>query len=358
MISRNILLLLRVLPGSIAGLILALVFSSVLYAQASGPAADPALARQLKVAQHYETAGAYPDAIHAYKKANKMAAGKCAPCLEHLGNLYFWTNDDKQSLKASTQLDHIAATPADTASAAMLEGEALLREGTSRRKPELLKEADAQFRRVLAMQPKRCEALFLDGMALGRSGQEAAASDIFSRYIASDSADPVLRMRARRYMTHPELMREKMAPPFSLKTGDGQEVSLDSLQGKVVLLDFWATWCGPCNAELPHVRDIAARYHGKPLVVVSISIDRDRAKWQRFVEEHGMDWPQYWDEGGTMASKFGVNVIPHYFTIDTDGVLRSENMGGGSNIDGRLRKLVSAAQQIPGTAMAGVAKNR
>ena len=116
-----------------------------------------------------------------------------------------------------------------------------------------------------------------------------------------------------------------------------------------MLLDFWATWCGPCREALPHMKKIAKNFEGQPFVVLSISLDRDEGKWKEFIAKNGMTWPQYRDGdfGGPVARMFAVNAIPHTFTIDADGVLQDERIGDAS-IEGKLRKLISRARELQG----------
>jgi thiol-disulfide isomerase/thioredoxin len=123
-------------------------------------------------------------------------------------------------------------------------------------------------------------------------------------------------------------------------------VTLDSLHDKVVLIDFWATWCGPCREALPHVQRIAKQFQGQPLVVISVSLDRDEQKWREFVGKNEMTWLQTRDGGfdGPISQLYEVNSIPRTFTIDADGVLQDEHVGD-ANIEGKLKKLVAQAQQ-------------
>jgi thiol-disulfide isomerase/thioredoxin len=123
--------------------------------------------------------------------------------------------------------------------------------------------------------------------------------------------------------------------------------------GRVVLIDFWATWCGPCNEELPHMKRIAKEFAGQPLVIISVSWDDDAAKWKDFLAKNGMTWVQYRDANHELSRRFEVDAIPHYFTIDSDGVLTSEMMGSGSDVEGKLRKLVAKAKAAQ-TAAASV----
>jgi peroxiredoxin len=155
------------------------------------------------------------------------------------------------------------------------------------------------------------------------------------------------RQRALRYISQPELARARMAPAFALTTTEGQRVSMDDLTGKVVLIDFWATWCAPCREALPHMREIAKKFQGQPLVVLSISLDNDEEKWKSFIAKNEMTWLQYRDGGftGPLSKMFGVEAIPHTFTIDADGVLQDEHIGDAS-IEGKLKKLVGRAREL------------
>jgi|SRR4051812_31489642 thiol-disulfide isomerase/thioredoxin len=109
-------------------------------------------------------------------------------------------------------------------------------------------------------------------------------------------------------------------PPFSLQTLDGKTLSIASLKGKVVLLDFWATWCGPCRQAMPELKQLLQKNTGKPLVVVSVSADQDRKAAEEFVRTNGMTWPQAWDgQGKVIAGVFGVEGLPSYAVIDADG---------------------------------------
>ena len=120
----------------------------------------------------------------------------------------------------------------------------------------------------------------------------------------------------------------------------------DLLAGKVVLIDFWATWCGPCREALPHIRRIAQKFAGQPFVVLSVSLDNDASKWKDFVAKNEMTWFQYRDGGfeGPMAKMFSVDAIPATFSIDADGVLEDQHVGD-ENIEGKLKKMIAHAAE-------------
>jgi len=190
-------------------------------------------------------------------------------------------------------------------------------------------------------------------MALAWLNQDEAARARFADYMKVASPENADYKRAQRFADRPELVRLKMAPPFTIKTIDDRTVSLDDLAGKVVLIDFWATWCGPCREALPHVRDIAKKFSGQPLVVMSISLDTDDAKWRDFLGKNEMTWTQARDGGfeGKVATTFGIRAIPATFTIDADGVLQDQHVGDAA-IEGKLKKLVARAQTLQNQAQA------
>jgi thiol-disulfide isomerase/thioredoxin len=223
---------------------------------------------------------------------------------------------------------------------------ALQWQGINNKKEKYFNDSSDELKAALGLEPRFALAHYAYGVSLAYLHQDDAARAEFSTFLDQDRRNPAMHQRAERFVERVELARATMAPPFSLTTLDGQRISMDGLAGKVVLIDFWATWCGPCREALPHIRSIAKKFEGQPLVVLSISQDGDEAKWKEFVEKNGMTWLQYCDRGtGPLSRQFGVHAIPATFTIDADGVLEDQHVGD-ANIEGKLKKLIAQAVEM------------
>lgn len=291
---------------------------------------------------------AYQAAISDFRKANEQDGGHCTACLQHAYDLAIEIGDLKNAAAIARSMVEQAATPTLKAVAHYRAAYALQSQGLLSKKDSGFTDSCTEFQKALSIAPQFPKAHIAYGISLAHLHQDDAARREFTTALAQENKDEVLRERLQRYLDNIELARARMAPPFSLVTLDGKNVSLDELAGKVVLIDFWATWCGPCREALPHIRDIAQKFQDQPLVVLSISLDKDEAKWKDFVAKNKMTWLQYRDEGfdGKIATEFGVNAIPATFTIDADGVLQDQHVGD-ANIEGKLKKLIARAIEYP-----------
>jgi thiol-disulfide isomerase/thioredoxin len=104
----------------------------------------------------------------------------------------------------------------------------------------------------------------------------------------------------------------------------GEKVDLASLKGKVVLIDFWATWCGPCRQVMPDVVATYKEYRDRGFEIIGISLDKDQAQLEQYLKDMGMTWPQYYDGLGwnnKLAQRFGIRGIPHIVLIDKNGTV-------------------------------------
>jgi peroxiredoxin len=144
---------------------------------------------------------------------------------------------------------------------------------------------------------------------------------------------------------------------------DGRAVDVAQLRGKVVLIDFWATWCGPCKEELPNVQAAYAKYHAQGFEVIGVSLDsdKDREKLVDFVRTHELPWPQHFDGRGwknEFAVKFGIRAIPAMFLLDQEGKVVSTD-ARGPKLEAEIRRLLKldtpAAAPAASATPAGVA---
>ena len=129
---------------------------------------------------------------------------------------------------------------------------------------------------------------------------------------------------------------------ISFKSLNGRVVDMTKLKGKVVLIDFWATWCGPCVAELPNVKKTYAKFHEKGFEIIGISLDQSRDTLSKFVHKEKMLWPQHFDGQGwknEYAVKYGIQGIPAMWLIDKKGNLVDMKARGG--LDGKVEKLLA-----------------
>ena len=280
-----------------------------------------------------------------FNKANKIAGGACGECLDGMYSAQFADGDYKGAVETAQKLEDIATTPVLKSMAEDKRGDAIIAKAGDKPKPEQLEQAHEAYQQALTNYPKNLPAMFSDGKTLARMGKIDEAKTCFSQCATLAKPSDPARLRAQHFADDPTLSLKKQAPAFEVTSLDGTRFNLDAMGGRVVLIDFWATWCGPCNEELPHVKKIAKEFAGEPLVILSVSWDDDEAKWQQFIQKNEMTWMQYRDANHTLSNAFGVNAIPHYFVIDTDGGLTTEMVGSGSNVEGRLKKLVAKARE-------------
>jgi thiol-disulfide isomerase/thioredoxin len=136
-----------------------------------------------------------------------------------------------------------------------------------------------------------------------------------------------------------------VCPDFAETDLEGKPLSIASRKGKVVLLDFWATWCGPCRQELPNVIATYQKHHSEGFEIIGVSLDSERDKLDSFLkQEDGMTWPQYYDGqqwNNKLAVQYGVEAIPFALLIGPDGKIIGKDLRG-DDLEAAVAKAVAA----------------
>ena len=203
-----------------------------------------------------------------------------------------------------------------------------------------IREAEAAFRAALAADSRHLISQFNLGVALLRQGRDEDGRAALNAFVEGAPKAPEAAA-ARRYIDNPRRARENYAPEFALTTLDEQRLTLEDLEGKVVLLDFWATWCGPCVKATPGLKALHNKYKDRPFVIVGVSLDHEQGAWRSYVADNKMEWPQYLDRNGAIARLFQVRPIPTYVLIDHEGIVRETQSGWSPSVDGWLDSRVN-----------------
>ena len=122
-----------------------------------------------------------------------------------------------------------------------------------------------------------------------------------------------------------------VAPDFTMNDPEGKPIQLSSLRGKIVLVDFWAAWCGPCRQENPNVVKLYQQYHDKGFEILGVSLDKNKEDWLKAIKADNLTWMhvsdlQYWQNAA--ARLYGVNAIPQSFLLDKDGKIIGKGLRG------------------------------
>ena len=152
----------------------------------------------------------------------------------------------------------------------------------------------------------------------------------------------VLVLLCSTFVSNAQLRPGQMAPEISLPNAKDSIVTLSSFKGKVVLIDFWASWCGPCRAENPNVVNTYIKYKDKNFTVLGISLDRAKQPWLDAIAADGLTWAHLSDLkswNNSVAQQFGIQSIPQNFLLDPQGNLIGKNLRGAA-LEYRLSKVL------------------
>ncbi|MGE0078120.1 MAG: TlpA family protein disulfide reductase [Bacteroidales bacterium] len=159
-------------------------------------------------------------------------------------------------------------------------------------------------------------------------GEFYQLNDVIQNYLANCQTPEYANLVKTKFDKKMLLAPGVPAPVFKYTDINGKEYSLTDFKGKLVYIDFWATWCGPCRHELPYLKTLEKDYHGKNVVFVSISLDDNKGAWEKMVKEQDMKGIQLYGEGAWtsfVAKNYQIRGIPTFFMIDANGNILKPN---------------------------------
>jgi thiol-disulfide isomerase/thioredoxin/Tfp pilus assembly protein PilF len=269
----------------------------------------------------------YEEAVRMFRKAlgqdKTSARGYFG-----LAQAYDGLSAYKNVLESCDRAIEFAQTPRMKAAVHNLKGVSLFARASQKQPPnnDDLLAAEKEFRAVLGIDPAFHMVRYNLGVVMLKAGNDAAGIDWLIGYLEV-APDGAAAKDAVRMIANPRRARENFAPDFSIVTLDGEHVDLESLRGQVVVLDFWASWCAPCREAVPYLRGIQKKFTGRPVTLISISVDQDAAAWKRAIASGKMGWRHYLDTSGHVAKLFGVRPIPTTVVIDGEGIIRDTITG-------------------------------
>jgi thiol-disulfide isomerase/thioredoxin len=295
-------------------------------------------------------------ALEGFRRADQLDGSHCFMC-----ELEGWDAAMQADLlnvaqeEAKTMLANVSA-PAMKARAEFMLGKATMTLGIVADSENQFAEADTAFQAALQLKPDYLECIYADGTALAYLKRDDQATARFHSYLKLAGPNDLNYARVQRFIARPDMARLNLAPNFRVTTLDGETITLESLAGKVVLIDFWATWCPPCRRALPHLQKMVQEFAGQPFVLLSVSLDPDEGKWKSYTAQNHMTWPRYRAGGfdGEIPSLFAVQGVPYTIIIDANGVLAdqflgSEDMNGkhlsNEDIEAKLKELIARAAE-------------
>lgn len=289
------------------------------------------------------------EAIRVFREADELAGGRSPEVLIGLARAYYQLGASASAEKAARRALTLAAdAPLLRAAAQNMIGLAVL--ANAEDDPEQLAEAESLLREAFVGAGEGTPLIgFNLAEVLMRLGRDEEAVPLLEDFLAIDP-DSSHADRARALLADPRRARENIVPAFSMVTLDGRYLTPKDFAGRAVLLDFWGTWCVPCRNATPALRRLAKRNSDQPFVLIGVSNDSSRQVLERYLEEHGVGWPQVWDQSGELRKTFQIRGFPTYVLIDHEGRVVHRTSGWSPATQRFLAREIKAAVKAAGTA--------
>jgi thiol-disulfide isomerase/thioredoxin len=277
----------------------------------------------------------YVEATKHFTQANDLRQGKCSECYIWLARLQGSRGDLDGAIAQTDKAAAVAASDRETSIAQLYRGVFLSQQGN-------LVAAEAAFTAALAANQECLECAFNLGFVLIKESKDEAGVKVL-KAIAPKFAGTPRGHEIEKFIDNPGLIRRDFAPQFSARASNGQEVNLDIFKGKVVLLDFWGTWCAPCRISLPLLKNLASRVDPSKVAIVSVDEGDSREKWENFIRENGMTWTQVYDGDLALHHAFRVDGYPRYYILSKNGIILAEFKGWNQNGEASISSAINQA---------------
>jgi thiol-disulfide isomerase/thioredoxin len=330
--------------GTIFPCLLSLGLLSSLVAAQDG---DPAFVEEIQKGQALLSEHHYEAAIKEFKQANKMQHDACASCYLHMAEAYRGLGAYKNSIENCEKVLQLAGQDTGLLAKAHNQKGIALVGFAQKSDDKKLDDAVGEFRTALQLDSGLDLARFNLGYALLKQGRDADGIRELQAYL-EDASDDDNEAYVRKLVANPRRARENYAPDFSFTTLEGEFISSDDLHGKIVLLDFWGTWCEPCRESVPTLIDLRKKFAKEPsFVMIGVSSDTDEDAWRQFVVKHKMDWLEYRDDSEKVIGAFKVEEYPTYIVLDPEGIVRYRKAGYDNEmffeLEEQIKKTLKAA---------------
>ena len=331
------------MPRLFLSFIIVSCFTPIAFSQTANEPVSQALSQgDLYFSKHK-----YDLAIDSYRKADKLSRHTSASAYLHLASTERKLGAFSLALDDAKHAEKVAGDDKTSAVKAHQVRAALLTQMSGKPTDKKLKEAEDELRQSLTLNVDQPLTHYDLGIVLIKQERDSEGVAELNTFVGSPGADSKTVTDARRVIANPIRGREPFAPDFSFFTNDNRTISNASLRGRVVLLDFWATWCPPCRESLPIVRGIDKKYAGKQFQVVSVSGDDDEDVWRTFTTAQNMTWSQYIDLSNEVEDSFKVDSIPTFVVLDKDGVIRYRQSGLGDSTQSDIEDAINKALKRP-----------
>jgi tetratricopeptide (TPR) repeat protein len=288
--------------------------------------------------------GRIDDAVSEFRRASKLRDDRCAECFQRVGQIYLQQGRLKEAAIEFRQAAGLK--PQNEAEMYNILGVVLYLQNEK----QSYEEAVIALQRAIELSNgKVVKAYYNLGFALIKSGKEQEGIGVLKKFLELDP-NATEASQARAVIANLKMVDARVAPSFVVKSSTGEELALERLRGKVVLLDFWASWCLPCRLDMPEVKKILKKYAGDRFVILGINLDSNRSSFDAYIKDEGVTWPQYYDGlgwGNTVSRLYGVYAIPHTVLIDHDGVIRATGLRG-EDLAAKISELLTGLQKGAG----------